>query len=438
MRVERSCGTMLTEFDPGLFAAGIGCGAGLAALFTWLIMRARVAVLKSQLDTHANQQEQLQGLFQNIATQTLQQNQDLFMRTAAEQLDKTRQGHTAALQSSVQSMESMLNPMRQQVTALGQQVQELEVKREGAYQQLLQNLMQQQQLQEQLRGETSELRRLMKHPAERGRWSDVQLQNIFRMSGMEPHVGDYAAQATFTTAEGTIRPDYVVFLPGGKHIVIDVKSPFDHYHRAETSDDPAVIDSALRDHAKSIRDHVLALSRKDYGRAVQGSPEFVVLFMHAEHLIVAALRADKELIQYALENRVVIATPTTLFALLSALAYGWQQANVTENARKIALLGKELYESFGPFVRHWNNLGASLNKAAQAYNETVGSLQSRILAKARGLKTLGVSVGEALPEVQEISAVAQTVQIPELMASEVEVLETPDDNALMAKRVVHG
>lgn len=430
--------TFMMHFDPELFALGVVLGAVLAALIVWLVMRARVAVLQNQVAANADQQVQLQGLFQNIATQTLQQNQDLFMRTAAEQLDKTKQGHTAALQSSVQSMESMLHPMRQQVTALGQQVQELEVKREGAYQQLLQNLMQQQQLQEQLRGETSELRRLMKHPAERGRWSDVQLQNIFRLSGMEPHVGDYTAQATFTNAEGTIRPDYVIYLPGGKHIVIDVKSPFDHYHRAETSDDPAIIDAALRDHAKSIREHVLALAKKDYGRAVQGSPEFVVLFMHAEHLIVAALRVDKELIQYALENRVVIATPTTLFALLSALAYGWQQANVTENARKIALLGKELYESFSPFVEHWNGLGASLNKTVLSYNKTIASLQNRILGKARGLKNLGVSVGESLPDVPEVASVAQTVQIaeltPEFALPDVEA----EDNAVVARRVVHG
>lgn len=430
--------TMPLVFNPEMLAIGAVIGAVLAALIVWLIMRARVAVLQNQVAANVDQQAQLQGLFQNIATQTLQQNQDLFMRTAAEQLDKTKQGHTAALQSSVQSMEAMLHPMRQQVTALGQQVQELEVKREGAYQQLLQNLMQQQQLQEQLRGETSELRRLMKHPAERGRWSDVQLQNIFRLSGMEPHVGDYAAQATFTTAEGTIRPDYVIYLPGRKHIVIDVKSPFDHYHRAETSDDPAVIDAALRDHAKSIREHVLALSKKDYGRAVQGSPEFVVLFMHAEHLIVAALRVDKELIQYALENRVVIATPTTLFALLSALAYGWQQANVTENARKIALLGKELYESFSPFVEHWNGLGASLNKTVLSYNKTIASLQNRILAKARGLKNLGVSVGEALPDVPEVASVAQTVQIAELTPEFALPDAEADDDAVVAKRVVHG
>ena len=428
---------MLSSIHLVSLAYGAAFGVVCAGLVVWLAMRARVAVLRTRLEANAQQQAQLQGLFQNIATQTLQQNQDLFMNAAAEQLDKTKQSHDAALQSSVQSMESMLNPMRQQVTALGQQVQELEVKREGAYQQLLQNMLQQQHLQEQLRGETSELRRLMKHPAERGRWSDVQLQNIFRMSGMEPHVGDYTAQR-HVAGEKAIRPDYIVHLPGDKHIVIDVKSPFDHYHKAETSDDAGVIDGALREHAKSIRDHVLALSRKEYGRAVQGSPEFVILFMHAEHLVVAALRVDKELIQYALENRVVIATPTTLFALLSALAYGWQQANVTENARKIALLGKELYESFAPFVGHWNDLGASLNKTVLVYNKTIGSLQNRILAKARGLKNLGVSVGETLPEVLEIPEIAQSVQIPELMAAEAETPEPADDAAPDAKRAVYG
>ncbi|MGB4102032.1 MAG: DNA recombination protein RmuC [Alphaproteobacteria bacterium] len=427
----------MTQIHLMFLAVGAAGGLLCAGLVVWLVMRARVAVLRSQLDAQTNQHAQLSGLFQNIATQTLQQNQDLFMNAAAEQLDKTKQSHAAALNSSVQSMEAMLTPMRQQVTVLGQQVQELEVKREGAYRQLLQNLMQQQQIQEQLRGETAELRRLMKHPAERGRWSDVQLQNIFRMSGMEPHVGDYTAQASFTTEQGTLRPDYIVHLPGDKHIVIDVKSPFDHYYKAETNDNPDMINGALRDHAKSIRDHVHALSRKEYGRAVQGSPEFVILFMHAEHLVVAALRVDKDLIQYALEHRVVIATPTTLFALLSALAYGWQQANVTENARQIALLGKELYESFAPFVDHWNNLGASLNKAVLVYNKTIASLQNRILAKARGLKGLGVSVGEALPEVREIPEVAQHVQIPELMASD-DTMAEPAEIVPVMKKAMTG
>ncbi len=395
-------------------AIGLIIGAVTAALMTWLVLRARIIVLQNQCAAGATQQEQLNQLFQNIATQTLQQNQDLFMRTAGEQLDKTKQAHSAALQSSVQSMEAMLNPMRQQVTDLSQQVQALEVKREGAYQQLLQNITQQQQLQEQLRSETSELRRLMKHPAERGRWSDIQLQNIFRLSGMEQHVGDYTPQATTTTADKTFRPDYVINLPGNKHIVIDVKSPFDHFYRAETSDDTAVIEAAMQEHAQSIRSHVKELAKKDYGRAVAGSPEFVVLFMHAEHLLTAALRVDKDLIHDALKNRVVITTPTTLFALLNTLAYGWQQANVTENARKIAEAGKELYESFAPFIDHWNNLGNSLNKASESFNKSVSSLQSRILPKARSLKTLGVSVGADVAEIKMLEAEARNIHIPEL------------------------
>lgn len=406
--------TLPFPFEPLSAAIGFGGGVIFAALITWLVLRARILLLQSQLVAQEGQQAQLAGLFQNIAAQTLQQNHDLFMRAAGEQLDKTKQAHSAVLQSSVQSIDAMLQPMRQQVTTLSQQVQALEVKREGAYQQMIQNLTQQQQIQEQLRSETGELRRLMKHPAERGRWSDIQLQNIFRLSGMEQHVGDYTAQATTTTADRTIRPDYVVHLPGNKHIVIDVKSPFDHFYRAETSDDPALITAALTDHAGSIRSHIRDLARKDYGRAVEGAPEFVVLFMHAEHLLTAALRVDKDLIQYALENRVVIATPTTLFALLNTLAYGWQQANVTENARKIAIAGKELYESFAPFVEHWNNLGKSLNKASEAFNSSVTSLQSRILPKARSLKNLGVSVSAELPELKSLENEARSIHIPEL------------------------
>jgi DNA recombination protein RmuC len=234
---------------------------------------------------------------------------------------------------------------------------------------------------------------------------------------MESHVGDYTTQASIQMGDKMLRPDYIVHLPGAKHLAIDVKSPFEHFFRAETSDDPAVIDAALRDHAGGIRSHVRELAKKDYGRAVAGSPEFTVLFMHAEHLLTSALRVDKELVQFALENRVVLATPTTLFALLSALAYGWQQANVTENARRIAELGRDLYESFAPFLNHWNELGKSLNKASETFNQTITSLQSRIVPKARQLKQLGVSVSADLPEGKMVEAAARTVQLPELAAA---------------------
>ncbi|MEJ0061963.1 MAG: DNA recombination protein RmuC [Alphaproteobacteria bacterium] len=396
------------NLDFGTFAVGIALGA----LVAWLAMRARIMVLQNQLIADEERQTQDDRRFKQIASAALQESQDALMRAASTQFG---QAHNAMLQSSTQNIETLLRPMHQQVTNLSQQVQELEVKREGAYQQLLQNIAHNQQIQEQLRKETSDLARLMKHPAERGRWSDVQLQNIFRLSGMEAHVGDFEAQATIPLEQGgVLRPDYVLRLPGGKHIVIDVKSPFDHYYRAETAEDPAQIDIALRDHAGSLREHVRALGKKDYGRAMPGSPEFTVMFIPAEHLVTAALRVDKDLIQHALESRVVIATPTTLFALLSALAYGWQQANVAENARKIAVLGKELYESFGPFVDHWQKLGGSLGKAVQSYNDTVGSLQSRILAKVRTMKTLGVSVSEDLPDVAPIAAEPRGIHIPEL------------------------
>lgn len=401
-------------FEPYSAALGGVIGLLLAWLITWLVLRARLLVLQEQLAQSDAQQDQQAQMFQSIAAQALQQNQALFLNAAGEQFDKTKQAHGAALQASVQNIAALLDPMRRQVTDLSQQVQALEVKREGAYQQLAQNLLQQQQVQEQLRAETGELRRLLKHPAERGRWSDIQLQHIFRLSGMEQHVGDYTPQANIAGGDRNLRPDYLINLPGAKHIVLDVKSPFDHYARAETSDDPAIIEAALRDHAGSIRTHIKELAKKDYGRATPGAPEFVIMFVHAEHLLTAALRADKDLVQYGLQARVVLATPTTLFALLSALAYGWQQANVTENARTIAALGKELYDSFAPFVQHWNNLGSALNKASEAFNSTVGSLQSKILPKARQMKALGVSVAEDLPEPKAVATEARLVHIPEL------------------------
>jgi DNA recombination protein RmuC len=402
---------MPLEFD--LFSLVVGglIGALMAGIITWLCLRAGTMLLRQQLTQEQNQQETLQQIFDRLATQALQQNHDSFMRTAGEQFDKTRQAHDHALLGSVQNMAAMLQPLRQQVTGLSEQVQALEVKREGAYQQLLQQLAQQAQLQDRLREETSELRRIMKHPAERGAWGDIQLQHIFRLSGMESHIGDFVAQPTITAEDKKLRPDFIVNLPGDKHIAIDAKSPMDHFYKSETSDEPAIIEAALRDHAGSIRGHIRELGRRDYGRHINGSPEFTVMYLPGEHLLTSALRADRDLMQFALENRVVLATPTTLFALLRTLAFGWQQANVTENAQRIAALGHELYDSLSKFVDHWNSLGNQLNKAVQSFNQTIGSLQSRVLPKARRLKELEASIAGDLTPLPSLTEEARLVVI---------------------------
>ena len=265
-----------------------------------------------------------------------------------------------------------------------------------------------------LRTETSQLVAALRAPQVRGRWGEHQLRRIVEAAGMLEHC-DFTEQATAQTDAGRIRPDLLVRLSGGRHVVVDAKAPFEAYLAAMEDRDERARAEHLTAHAKALRAHVDALSAKAYWEGFSSTPEFVVLFMPADPFLDAALQHDPSLLEHAFRHDVVLATPATLVALLRTIAYAWRQEALAANALHVHTLGRELYNRIATIGDHMTKLGTSLQGAVGAYNRAVGSLESRVLVSARKLADLGVSA-DSLPELPQIEVAPRQLQAPEFDA----------------------
>jgi DNA recombination protein RmuC len=363
-----------------------------------------------RLATLTDAQERLSASFKALSAEALQSNMSQLTELARAQLQAVQAEARGDLDKRQQAVEQLVAPLKEQLGRVDSQLLRLDQDRRESRGQMTAQLRTLAETSERLRTETSALVTALRKPNARGQWGQMQLRNVVESAGMLKHC-DFVEQHSYAGEESTLRPDMVVNLPGGKQVVVDAKSPLQGVLDAHEARDEGEREQFLRDHARLLRKHVKALADKAYWSRLDTTPDMVVMFLPGESLLGPALDADPTLMQDAMSQRVLIATPTTLLALLYSVAYGWQQERVAESAQEMSELGRELYGRLVRLSGVLAKLGTRLTSAVAAYNETVGSYEARVLPSARRFADHGaVSEDSELPELEPVTVSARPVQ----------------------------
>lgn len=409
-----------------------GAGLALGGLIAWLWLRSREAAVRARLDATAprladlerrlaeveterarldrelaatradaearlatlrDAHERLTAEFKALSADALRTNRDDFLHLAAESFGRLQQAATGEWEKRQHAVASLVDPLRERLQKVDTTLAEIEKSRASAHAALAEQLRALGLAQTALQQETTRLATALSGTRTAGTWGELQLRRVVELAGMVEHC-DFAEQET----AGGQRPDLVVRLPRGQTIVVDAKAPTDAFREAAAAADPAVRTAKLAEHAAKVRGHIDTLAARAYWENFQPSPEFVVLFLPGDQFLAAALEADPAIVDRGIRGRVLLATPSTLVALLKAAAYGWRQEAVSQNAEEIARLGRELYDRIVTFADHLERTGRGLEQATRAYNSAVGSFENSLLPGARRFTELGARGAKVLPE----------------------------------------
>jgi DNA recombination protein RmuC len=368
-----------------------------------------IARLGEQISALTQGREQLNDTFSRVANEVLKHSSETLLKLAKENLGSQQVEARAELEKRQQAINELVKPINEALKKTEQQIQEIEKERRQAFGSLSEQLRQVAETQQSLHAETHNLVSALRRPEVRGQWGEMSLRRLAELAGMIDHC-DFYEQESRDSSEGRLRPDMIVRMPDARELIIDAKTPLDAYLSAieAASDDERK--RFLRHHASKVRERMRELASKAYWEQFKHSPDFVVLYIPGDQFLAAALEQDPALLEDAFSNKVILATPTSVIALLRAVAFGWRQQSVAENAENIRKLGEDIYKRVTVFVEHLNKLGRSLGQSIAHYNKAVGSLERQVLPAARRFPEMGVNAKKELESIETIDETARMIE----------------------------